>query len=187
MKTFLQIGQPAWLPGWVAARPVPADDPGRLAEVLALAGENVARASGGPFAAAVYDEATGERLACAVNVVIPGHCSLAHAEAMALGLAQQAAGHWTLAGRPCVLVSSAEPCAMCLGALVWSGACRLLYAASRADVEAAGFDEGPRPARWRQALAGRGIRVEGPRRQVAARAVLQAYVDAGGLRYNGRP
>lgn len=186
MNTFLRIDQPAWLPGWVAARPVPSGDRGRLAGVLALAGENVARATGGPFAAAVYDEQTGECLACAVNTVIPSHCSLAHAETLALGLAQQAIGCWTLAGRPCVLVSSAEPCAMCLGALVWSGAARLLYAASRSDVEAVGFDEGSRPARWRQALQGRGVRVDGPCMRADARAVLQAYAAAGGVRYNGR-
>ncbi len=90
MNTVLQIAQPAWLAGFIAARALPRDDAGRLSEVLALAAANVARGTGGPFAAAVYDEATGERLACAVNVVVPQRCSLAHAETMALALAQQA-------------------------------------------------------------------------------------------------
>lgn len=187
LHTELRVAQPAWLAGWLAGRPVPAGDDGRLAEVIALAAENVSRATGGPFAAAVYDEDSGERLAAAVNVVVPGHCALAHAETLALGLAQQAVGHHALGGRRCVLVSSAEPCAMCLGATVWGGASRLLYAATRADVEAAGFDEGPRPAGWRAQLARRGIRVQGPRRRAAARAVLQAYVAGGGECYNGRP
>ena len=186
MKTAVHIEQPGWLSAHVAARSLPVDDAARLAEVLALAAENVARGSGGPFAAAVYDEASGARLACAVNVVVASHCALAHAETMAIALAQQAAASWTLAARPCVLVSSAEPCGMCVGAICWSGVSRVLYAASRADVESLGFDEGPRPAAWRQALAQRGITVGGPRQRVAGRAVLAAYRSAGGEVYNGK-
>lgn len=185
MRTVLAIAQPSWLEGFVGARPVPAGDAARLEEVLALAGENVARGSGGPFAAAVYDELSGARLACAVNVVVASHCALAHAETLALGLAQQATDGWSLAGRPRVLVSSAEPCAMCLGAICWSGVSRLLYAATRRDVEAIGFDEGPRPARWRQALRGRGIWTDGPRARAQGQAVLAAYRAAGGLVYGG--
>lgn len=185
MITELHLAQPAWLASFIAARPLPADDSARLAEVLALAGETIGRASGGPFAAVVYDEATGARLGCAVNTVEASCCALAHAETIALALAQQAVAHWTLAGQRCVLVSSAEPCAMCLGAIVWSGVARLVYAATRTDVEAIGFDEGPRPAAWRRALGERGITVSGPRRRATARAVLAAYSAAGGVIYNG--
>lgn len=184
MNTELRIVQPAWLAAFVAGRALPVDDDARLAEVLALAGENVARGTGGPFAAVVYDEASGERLACAVNTVVANRCALAHAEAIALGLAQQASGAWSLAGRPCLLVSSAEPCGMCLGAITWGGVSRLLYASSRADVESLGFDEGPRPASWRRALAVRGIVVAGPRQRAAGRRVLSAYRSAGGTIYN---
>lgn len=184
MHTEVRLAQPGWLPAFIAGRAEPETDAGRLAEVLALAAANVARGTGGPFAAAVYDERTGERMACAVNAVLANHCSLAHAETAALALAQQALGNWSLAGRPCVLVCSAEPCAMCLGAICWSGVVRVLYASPRADVEAIGFDEGPRPAGWKKALALRGIRVDGPRQRERARAVLQAYGTAGGVIYN---
>ncbi len=187
MNTELRIAQPGWLAPWLAARALPADDRARLAEVLDLASEQVARGTGGPFAAVVYDEASGERLGCAVNTVVPSQCALAHAETVALGLAQQGAGQWSLAGRAAVLVSSAEPCGMCTGAIAWSGVRRLLYAATRADVEAIGFDEGPRPAAWRRELAGRGIEVVGPRLRPAARAVLADYLARGGPRYNGNP
>jgi tRNA(Arg) A34 adenosine deaminase TadA len=185
MNTELRVAMPHWLTAFIAGRELPGNDAARLAEVLALAAENVAQGTGGPFAAAVYDEATGERLACAVNVVVAARCSLAHAETLALALAQQAVGEWSLAGRRCVLVSSAEPCAMCLGAVCWSGIARLLYAAARADVEMLGFDEGPRPARWKQALQGRGIAVLGPRQRSAARRVLASYLAGGGRVYNG--
>lgn len=185
MESELRVRQPEWLPGFLQGRPVPADDAQRVAEVLALAAENVGRRSGGPFAAAVYDEESGERVSCAVNVVVPEHCALAHAETLALALAQQGRGSHTLSARRCVLVASAEPCAMCVGAIAWSGVARVLYAAARADVEAIGFDEGPRPARWKAELAQRGIRVEGPRRRADARAVLAAYAGTAGLIYNG--
>jgi len=184
MNTELRVAQPAWLADFLRARAAPGDDRGRLDEVIALAGENVRRRSGGPFAAAVYDESSGARLAAAVNVVLAAHCSLAHAETLALALAQQSAGCWSLAGRRCVLVSSAEPCAMCLGALCWSGVTRLLFAAARADVERIGFDEGPRPAHWRTALRQRGITVAGPCRRAAARRVLDDYAAGSGPIYN---
>lgn len=186
MNTALHVAQPDWLAGWLGARALPVDDRGRLAEVIALAGEQVSRGGGGPFAAVVYDERSGERLAAAVNVVQPGACALAHAELLALGMAQQGIGHFTLAARPGVLVSSAEPCAMCLGAICWSGIARVLFSATRADVEAIGFDEGPRPPRWRRALAARGIAVGGPRQRRDGQAVLQRYRAQGGAVYNGR-
>lgn len=185
MDTELRVRQPGWLPAFLQGRPLPADDAQRVAEVLALAAENVGRRSGGPFAAAVYDEDTGERVSCAVNVVVPEHCALAHAETLALALAQQLRGSHTLSARRCVLVASAEPCAMCVGAIAWSGVARVLYAAARTDVEAIGFDEGPRPVRWKAELARRGIRVEGPRQRGKARAVLAAYAGTAGLIYNG--
>lgn len=184
MLQQLTLSLPAWLPGFLAARPVPTDDAGRLAEVLALAAENVRRDSGGPFAAAVYEEGTGVRLAVAVNTVVPNHCALAHAETLALGLAQQAAGTHTLAVVPVVLVSSSEPCAMCLGAIAWSGIARLVYASPRGDVEALGFDEGPRTAHWKQALAQRGVQVRGPLARGKARTVLDLYAQRAGIIYN---
>lgn len=186
MNDELRVCQPAWLGERISRREPPVDDDGRLDEVLALARENVERGTGGPFAAAVYGEHDGARLSVAVNVVVPSHCAIAHAETMALALAQQAVGDFSLASRGVVLVSSAEPCGMCTGAIAWSGIARLLFAAGRRDVEAIGFDEGPRPARWREALARYGVRVAGPCRRAEARAVLAAYVAAGGRRYNGR-
>src|SRR3546814_19963070 len=41
------------------------------------------------------------------------------------------------------LFSSCEPCAMCLGATLWSGVTRLVFAATRDDATRLNFDEGP--------------------------------------------
>ncbi len=161
----------------------------RMDWVLALAVQNFARRDGGPFAAAVFDSADGRLIAAGVNRVEATRCSLAHAEMLALGRAQAAVGAWNLSGdaRTCVLVSSAEPCAMCLGALPWSGIAALEFGASDADVRAIGFDEGDKPADWAQLLRHRGIQVLGEVLRLQAVEVLQAYVTSGGTLYQPRP
>ena len=156
-----------------------------MAAVIALAEENVQR-GGGPFGAAVFDCVDGRCVAVGVNRVVAGRCSHLHAEMVALARAQQALGTHDLAtaGR-FVLFTSVEPCAMCLGAVVWSGVARLVCGATGADAEGVGFDEGPKLADWPGALAQRGIRVRRQLLRPRARAVLRAYAAAGGLIYNG--
>lgn len=156
-----------------------------MTAVIALAEENVRR-GGGPFGAAVFDCASGRCVAVGVNRVVTGRCSHLHAEMVVLARAQQALGTHDLAtaGR-FVLFTSVEPCAMCLGAVVWSGVARLVCGATGADAEDVGFDEGPKHADWPGALMQRGIRVRRQLLRPRARAVLRAYAAAGGLIYNG--
>jgi tRNA(Arg) A34 adenosine deaminase TadA len=178
------------MPRWLAARErdgvsaVFASDAARMAAVIALAEENVRR-GGGPFGAAVFDCAGGRCVAVGVNRVVAGRCSHLHAEMVALARAQRALGTHDLAtaGR-FALFTSVEPCAMCLGAVVWSGVARLVCGATGADAEDAGFDEGPKPADWPGAFARRGIRVRRRLLRPRARAVLRAYAAAGGRIYN---
>ena len=42
-----------------------------------------------------------------------------------------------------ILATSCEPCAMCLGGILWSGVSTMLCSATKTDAEAIGFDEGP--------------------------------------------
>jgi tRNA(Arg) A34 adenosine deaminase TadA len=184
-STTIRLEQPKWVRDW-SQRPAEAtDDRARLEEVLALAREHVEHDGGGPFAAVVYRIDTGERLGAAVNTTIASCCAAAHAELQALSLAQQTIGSHTLDSLPCVLVSSSAPCTMCLGAIAWSGVRRLVFASSRRDVEAIGFDEGPSTPRWRQELLRRGIGVRGPLRRRQGRAILALYLERGGPIYNG--
>ena len=70
---------------------------------------------------------------------------------VAIALAQQAIGSYDLGGegRPIhELVTSTEPCAMCLGAIPWSGVRRVLCGARGEDACEIGFDEGAKPADW---------------------------------------
>jgi len=179
------------LPDWLRAR-VPANlalhsVEARMQFVLGLAREQVRRGSGGPFAAAIFGP-QGELLALGVNLVEPANCSLLHAEMVAIALAQKALGRYDLGdgGRfDCELVSSTEPCAMCFGALPWSGVTRLVCGARDADARAIGFDEGAKLPDWQQALEQRGITVQRDVLRADAAAVLQDYAARGGLIYNG--
>lgn len=161
----------------------------RMAVVIELARRNVDAGSGGPFGAAIFDRQSGRLVAPGVNTVIPGNCSVAHAEITAIMLAQQIMGTYDLGGEgmPSMeLVSSAEPCAMCLGAVVWSGVRGLTCGARDEDARAIGFDEGPKPSGWMAALQERGIEVVRDVGRDDAVAVLRRYVDHGGMVYNAR-
>ena len=112
--------------------------------VIDLSRQNIERATGGPFGAAVFD-ADGRLVAPGVNMVIPQNCSILHAEMVAMALAQKVLGRFDLSDGGCQtfsLFTSTEPCAMCFGAIPWSGVRRLVCGAARKDAEAVGFDEG---------------------------------------------
>jgi tRNA(Arg) A34 adenosine deaminase TadA len=158
----------------------------RTAFVIALARENVMRDGGGPFAAAVFDCDRGSLVAPGVNLVVPAGCSVAHAEMVALMMAQQIMGTHDLGaeGLPVLeLVSSTEPCAMCMGAVPWSGVPRLVCAARGEDAIAIGFDEGAKPQQWPAELKKRGITVVQDVGRKEAAAVLREYADRGGEIY----
>jgi tRNA(Arg) A34 adenosine deaminase TadA len=188
-----QRGFTVTLPDWLAARHaatacIAGDDEARMTYVVALAARNVAIGTGGPFGAAVFEQATGRVLGVGVNLVVSARCSAAHAEIVAISMAQQALGTHQLGGPgiPALeLVTSAEPCAMCLGALPWSGVQRLVCGARDADVRAVKFDEGDKPADWVAGLARRGIEVRRDVCRAAAVRVLHDYIAAGGPVYNG--
>ncbi len=182
----LTLDLPAWVDDVVADYDTSSDAAVQMAFVLSLADRNVAERTGGPFAAAVFDRVTGALLAPAVNRVEPLGAAIAHAEVMAIALAGAAAGTWDLAAHgDFVLVSSTEPCAMCLGAVQWSGVRELRIGARDADARAVGFDEGIKPDRWPEQLAARGIEVRQDIRRDDAAAVLARYAAGGGTIYNG--
>jgi tRNA(Arg) A34 adenosine deaminase TadA len=96
-----------------------------------------ASGGGGPFAAAVARD--GVVLATARNEVVERGDPTAHAEMLALRDAARVLGTHDLSG--CVVVSTCEPCPMCLAAAFWARVDRIVYAATRADAAAAGFDD----------------------------------------------
>lgn len=153
--------------------------------VIGLAGQNVRHGTGGPFAAAVFSTDAHRLLAPGVNLVLTATASSAHAEIIALSIAQRLAGSFDLAAcGDFELVTSTAPCAMCLGAIGWSGVRRLVCCARGEDAEAIGFDEGAKPVGWSKRLAERGVRVTHDVRREEAVAVLEEYASAGGTIYN---
>jgi tRNA(Arg) A34 adenosine deaminase TadA len=180
----LHIELPEWVDELVASfsRPL-VDDEACMALTIALSGENVAR-GGGPFGATVFHD--GRLLSASVNLVLSSGFSLAHAEIMALMRAQAVLGSAALTQPPITLFASTEPCCQCFGALVWAGVRRLVCAATTADAEAVGFDEGPKPAGWVSVLEQRGIAVQQELLRAGAQRVLQNYVARGGKIY-GKP
>lgn len=134
-----------------------------LRRAIALAGENVA-AGGGPFGAVIVR--AGTILAEGVNRVTALCDPTAHAEVLAIRAAGQALQTHDLSG--CAIYASCEPCPMCLGAVLWARLDRIVFAATRSDAAAAGFDDSafyaelskPPAARrtpMRQALAAEGL------------------------------
>ena len=180
------------LPGW--CRHLTGELPERLPEArdrmrlaIALSRRNVEAGTGGPFGAVVSSVADGRLIAIGVNRVEPDLCSSAHAEIVALSLAQKALGSWNLAeveSAPIELATSCEPCAMCLGAIPWSGVRRVLCGATKEDAEITGFDEGERASDWIGTLDRRGIAVETGMMREEAAGVLHEYRKNGAQIYN---
>ncbi|UCG56939.1 MAG: nucleoside deaminase [Phycisphaerales bacterium] len=182
------------LPGWVEEF---LDERGerfgtedeRMRLIIELSQLNVEHRTGGPFGAGVFEQQTGRIVAVGVNVVESYNCSIAHAEIVAIALAEQSLGCYDLGaeGRPThELVASTEPCAMCLGAIPWSGVRRVVCGARGEDAVETGFDEGAKPSDWVGALQSRGIEVVRDVLREEARAVLRKYRESGGLIYNAR-
>lgn len=98
--------------------------------------ENV-RDGGGPFAALIVRD--GAVIARGANRVTPSNDPTAHAEIVAIRAACDTLGQFHLNG--CTLYTTCEPCPMCLGAIYWAHLDRVLYASTRDDAAAAGFDD----------------------------------------------
>lgn len=163
-------------------------DAERMGVALAVARENVSRRTGGPFGAAIFEVDSGRLVAVGMNRVVPCHNSTLHAEMVAFMMAEASLQSYTLnadAMLPHELFTSCEPCAMCLGAVHWSGVRRVVWAATREDANALQFDEGPVFAASYKYLRRRGIRFEPGLLRDEGRDVLEQYHRAGGTIYNG--
>lgn len=161
----------------------------RMRFVIACAKKNISCRSGGPFAAAVFDCYTDTLVAPGVNLVTTQCCSSAHAEIVALSCAQKTLSRFDLSdgGRAeYELVTSAAPCAMCLGAIPWSGVTRLVCGARDEDARRVGFDEGAKVTDWIAQLGTRGIEVVTDVCREEAASVLTSYASEDGIIYNSR-
>lgn len=167
------------------------NDIDKMRYVIELGQWNIKHKTGGPFASAVFCRDTDALISIGVNRVVPANCSLAHAEAVAIALAQQQLSTHDLSaagsGRY-ELFASGQPCVQCFGMVWWSGITRLAIGARSEDIEElTPFQEGPLPAAWQHQLASRSgqpaVQVVTDIEREAARTLLANYTASGGANY----
>ena len=108
-----------------------------MAQAVALSRSRMEAGQGGPFGAVVVRD--GAVLAEGWNAVTSANDPTAHAEVNAIRRACAAVGDFSLAGA--TIYSSCEPCPMCLSAIYWARIDRLVYANTRHQAAAIGFDD----------------------------------------------
>ena len=179
------------LPDWIARETEPgriyATVEERVELVINLARLNIGHKTGGPFGAGIFELESGRLISVGVNLVESANCSVAHAEMVAIAIAQRVIGCYDLgSGKDAAyqLVTSTEPCAMCLGAVPWSGVRSVVCGCRDEDARSIGFDEGNKPPDWMKSLENRRINVIRDVLRRQAKAVLLEYKKQGGLIYN---
>ncbi len=179
-------------PDWVDSlvewdKPYTTDDD-RMRLAIAVSRMNVEHETGGPFGAAIFEAESGRVVAVGMNSVVRlSNCTL-HGEMVAFMMAQQKVGSFSLNGPGLPaheLHTSCEPCAMCLGATLWSGVNRVVYGAAREDASLLNFEEGPVFPESYEYLEERGISIVRNVLRDEARAVLELYRSKAGKIYNG--
>lgn len=138
----------------------------------------------GPFGAAVY---RGNKLiAKSFNTVVLDGCSNHHAEINAICVAQQKLKTYDLSDSNLSLYITAEPCIMCVGAIMWSGISNVFYSVPSKTVEKlTGFDEGFKQ-NWLKEFKKRGISVYGNICADTGVKVLKQYMDNKNIVYAPR-
>ncbi|MFD4985045.1 nucleoside deaminase [Streptomyces sp. NPDC058374] len=107
-----------------------------MEQAIALATASAA-GGGGPFGALIAKD--GEVVATGNNQVTATLDPSAHAEVTAIRAAGKALNTFSFEG--CVLITSCEPCPMCLSTALWARVDRLVYSADRHDAAVGGFDD----------------------------------------------
>ena len=100
--------------------------------------EGVLNNHGGPFGSVVVKD--NKIVGIGHNMVIANNDSTAHGEITAIRDACENLKTFDLTD--CVLYTSAEPCLMCLGAIMWSNIKQVYYACSVEDTDNIGFRDG---------------------------------------------
>ncbi len=90
---------------------------------------------GGPFGAVIVKD--GVIVAKGHNEVIKNRDATCHGEMMAIRKASKKLGTFDLSG--CELYTTAEPCPMCLGAILWANIAKVYFGCNIVDTEDIGF------------------------------------------------
>ena len=184
----IHIEYPDWVDGVVDWERRFDSDHDKMRLAIAVSRENVTRGTGGPFGAAIFERDSGRLVSIGMNSVVRfNNCTL-HGEMVAFMMAQRRLGSFTLHAPNLPsheLFTSCDPCAMCLGAALWSGVRRVVCGAAREDASRLNFDEGPVFPQSYRYLEDRGVAIEHNVLRDEARAVLELYRMTSGKIYNG--
>jgi tRNA(Arg) A34 adenosine deaminase TadA len=187
-NAIVHVEYPEWVSSVVDWEKRYTTDDDRMRVAIGVSRANVERATGGPFGAAIFEADSGRLVAVGMNSVVRSNNCALHGEMVAFMMAQQRVGSFTLNAPPLPvheLYTSCEPCAMCLGATLWSGVRRVVYGAARDDASRLNFEEGPVFPESYEYLENRGIRIVRHVLRDEARAVLELYRAKSGRIYNG--
>jgi guanine deaminase len=113
------------------------DDATFLARAIALSRKHMEAGQGGPFGALIVRD--GVVIGEGWNEVTSSNDPTAHAEVVAIRRACTVLGTFSLNGA--TLYTSCEPCPMCLASAYWARVDRIVYANTRDDAAAVGFDD----------------------------------------------
>ncbi len=185
---IVQVEYPEWTDSVVDWERSYGTDDDRMRLAIALYKANVQRGTGGPFGAAIFEAVSGRVVAVGMNSVVRYQNCTLHAEMVAFMMAQRRVGSFTLSAPHLPvheLFTSCEPCAMCLGATLWSGVRRVVYGAAREDASLLQFEEGPVFPESYRYLEDRGLTIVRNLQREDARAVLELYRRNSGEIYNG--
>lgn len=108
-----------------------------MRHAVRLSAERMREGAGGPFGAVIVKD--GRVIAEGWNRVTSDNDPTAHAEVSAIRAACAALKSFSLEG--CDIYTSCEPCPMCLSAIYWARIGRIVFANTRQDAAAIGFDD----------------------------------------------
>lgn len=106
-----------------------------MQEALKEAYKGIEVGDGGPFGSVIVME--GKIIGRGHNCVVKDNDPTMHGEVAAIRDACRNLNTFDLTG--CDIYTTAEPCPMCLGALMWAGVKHIYYGCNRHDTEEIGF------------------------------------------------
>ena len=108
-----------------------------LEKAIELSAQGMQDQKGGPFGCVIVKD--GKIIGEGCNQVTANNDPTAHAEIMAIRNACKNLNTFQL--NDCDIYTSCEPCPMCLGAIYWARPRRVIYANTKNDAAAIGFDD----------------------------------------------
>ena len=108
-----------------------------LERAIELSGQGMQDQKGGPFGCVIVKD--GKIIGEGCNQVTATNDPTAHAEIVAIRNACKNLNTFQL--NDCEIYTSCEPCPMCLGAIYWARPRSVIYANTKNDAAAIGFDD----------------------------------------------